>query len=281
MKKSSLPLWVGAITLLLLSGCIKMDVQQTINTDKTSHIEVIYDASELVSYMTSMEDSFSEDSTTTEETTVTDDTTVTDETTPSEPLTTDEITVTDDTAVTTDSNADLLTGFDEACDTFLAETTWTNPTCVAEEYVFTMAGDISLLEDPSLTTNKTPAGTVYRYDLKNLFIQLSAVGMSQDQDFSDAALEEQKQYADMSGITLTYTLTMPGTITKADVGTISEDATSVSINLFDMAGMENAYVESTVKGTPWLYIGGGILLLVVITGGVMMMKGKKKPTPTV
>lgn len=263
MKKSSLSLFISATTLLILSGCIKMDVQQTINMDKTSHIKVVYDASEFVSYMTSMGDSFSEDTTTTDDTTATDDTAVTDDTT-----TTD--------STTTDPNAELLTGFEEACDEFLAQTTWTNPACTSQDYVFTMAGDISLTDSTALTTSKGATGTVYRYDLKELYTQLNAVGESQDQDFSDAALQEQKEFADMSGITLTYTLTMPGTIDKADVGIISEDGTTVSINLFDMAGLESAYVESTVKGMPWLYIGGGILLLVVVVGGVMMNRHAAK-----
>jgi len=245
MKKSHLSLLVGVITLLFLSGCIKMNIQQTINADKTSHIEMTYDASEFVSYMTSMGDSFSED------------------------------------ATTTDPNADLLASFDEACTTFLAETTWANPTCISQDYVFAMAGDISLADDPALTVGKGATGTVYRYDLKNLYTQLNAVGTSQGQDFSDTSLQEQKEFADMSGITLTYTLTMPGTITKYAVGTLSEDGATVSINLFDMAGLESVYVESTVKGMPWLYIGGGVLLLVVVIGGVTMMKGKKKATPTV
>lgn len=252
MKKSPLPILIGVATLFLLSGCIKMDVTQTINADKTSHIEVIYDASEFVSYMTSMEDSFEENTTTDESAT--------------------------EDSTTTDLNTEFLTGFEKACDEFLAQTTWTNPTCTSQNYIFTMAGNLSLTDSAALTTSKSATGTVYRYDLKDLYTQLNAVGESQDQDFSDAALQEQKEFANMSGITLTYMLTMPGTFDKADVGTISEDGKTVTINLFDMAGLESAYVESTVTGIPWLYIGGGVLLLVIVVGGVMMMKGKKKPT---
>lgn len=232
---------VGLVGVMLLSGCIKMDVQQTVNTDGSSHMKVVYDMTGMVESMQSMDDGTNPDA----------------------------------LSIITPEDAQA------SCDQFTTETSWANPTCSIEGYVFTMEGDVQL-ESPAFTSSKGLTSTSYNYDLKDLYTQLQAVGDSQGQEFSDTALKEQKEYVEFTGIELTYTLTMPGTITTSDVGTISEDGTNVTINLFDMAELESAHVVSEVKSAPWLWIGGGVGGLIVVLGlvGFMMKKKKGPAAPT-
>lgn len=224
--------------LLLLSGCIKMTVNQTIDTDGSSHMEVVYDMTAMVDSVQSMDDGSNPDA----------------------------------LSIITPEDAQA------SCDQFASETAWANPTCSIEGYVFTMGGDVQLVS-PEFTTSKGLGGTNYSYDLKNLYTQLQAVGDSQGQEFSDTALKEQKEYVELTGIELTYTLTMPGTITSTDVGTISEDGSSVTIDLFDLADLESAQVVSEVASVPWLWIAIGGGALIVVIGGVVVMKKKKPAMP--
>lgn len=236
MKKS-----LGVLTivgLLVLSGCIKMTVTQTLETSGKTHLTVLYDATAMMESIQSMGEAGGEDLP---------------EPDPSETQ--------------------------KACDDFFAKTTWENPTCVIEGYAFTMGGDTTVTT-PAFEATKGVGAMTYRYDLKNIYTLLQAVGEAQGQEFSDTALMEQKDYVEVSGIELTYTLQMPGTITKTDVGTIQEDGSTVMINLFDMAALETAYVESEVKSTPWAFIVGGLVILVVLGGvGAMVMKKKKAKDP--
>jgi hypothetical protein len=163
----------------------------------------------------------------------------------------------------------------ESCTEFYEQTTWENANCEVADWVFTMSGDVTLSD-----TAWEDTGSTYRYDLKNLYELLNAVGESQDQEFSDEALKEQKDMVELTGIELTYTLTMPGPITKADVGTIQEDdPNTVVVNLFDLADVETAYVESAKGGmnTTMLIVVGAVILVVV--AGVVVMATRKKKAP--
>lgn len=242
------------MSLLVLSGCIKMTVTQTIENSGKSHVEVVYDATEMMQSLEGFSD--------------------TQEVLDAETAGTEDATTTEDPADDVDTYLVSDEDSQKSCDDFYAQTTWENPSCTFEGYVFSMSGDVTLTA-PAFEASSGVGGTTYRYDLKNVYDVLSAVSSSQGQDFSDESLKEQKDYVEMTGIELTYTLTMPGTITTTDVGTIQEDGKTVVIDLFELPDYETAFIESKESGTPWLWIGIGALVVVLGVGGFMVMKKKK------
>lgn len=90
--------------LFLVSGCIKMNVTQSIQPSGTAHLRVVYD-------MTAMVESFQD---------------------------IDESGQPEDLSIIKPEDAA------QSCEDFKSEATWSNATCTVEGYVFTMEGDVQL-----------------------------------------------------------------------------------------------------------------------------------------
>jgi len=237
-KQASLVLTLLAV--LILSGCISLDVKQKIKSNGDSEMEVTYDLSAFYSVANDMTAGFGNGS------------------------------VKQPEAGKEDNN---LT---ESCGKFLKGTDWKNPKCrVTENYKIIMGGESSLKGNPAFKVSRSIPYITYHYDVKNVYSELSDASKSQDQEFSDAQLSKSKQVANAMGMKFTYTVEMPGKISKADIGEVKGN--QVVIDLFELSGKEVVYIESQELNLLW-DLGALALILAFITWGVVAMLKKRAKT---
>lgn len=198
--------------IIFVSGCINMEVNQKINSDSSSEIEIIYDLSAIAG-MSSQFDSELEQQ---------------------------------------ESMSDLNENLSQACTEFNEKTDWKNAKCITtDDYKIIMSGEISLKDSPDFKITRSIPFITYRYDVKNIYTILSDINVSEDQgqDFSDESLLETKSMSSLFNMEWEYTLEMPGKITNADVGEIKDN--KVIIDMFDLAEEDHVYVESQELNLLW------------------------------
>jgi len=128
----------------------------------------------------------------------------------------------------------------QTCTSFYNTTRWQNPNCtVTQDFKIILSGTVSLSNDPYFNITNSVPYINYRYDAKDVLNILSNSSQNQSQNFTDAGLTGLKA---LPGSEFTYSLQMPGTITKADVGKIYGN--TVAINVFDLIGKQHDYIES-------------------------------------
>ncbi|MDP3970750.1 MAG: hypothetical protein Q8P90_03545 [bacterium] len=236
-------------SVLLLGGCIKMDMQQTINKDGSSHVKIVNDLTAFGEF-SQLDDA--------------------------------SLGAAGDTAAG-DELSQITENLDSACDDFYADTTMENAVCVRDEYIITMEGDLQLTEDIFDVKKSLPYIT-YSYDATNAFALMNETGGEQSKQLDETAISEAKASADLIGMELNYTLTMPAPITNSSVGVVT--ANQVVIDVFDLSGEEAIYIESQDLNWAWI-IGGSVILLfllaLIILVLVLVIKRKmriKKMTKT-
>lgn len=176
----------------------------------------------------------------------------------------------------------------QSCTEFLKVTKLKNARCDAgENFVITKSGEYSPRESGALVVSPSIPYTTYKYDAKNIFGVLGNASAPQGQTFSEEALAQTKSQAALLGLDFKYTVVMPGEVTKKDIGEI-KDKNNVVINLFDMVGRENLYVESQELNLfydiPLVAAVGGFAFVIVrkkgsVSGGVSVVSGGHRQSP--
>jgi len=229
------------ISLLLFSGCIRFHINQKIHSNLDSDYEIKMDLSGLVGFIKSM---------------------------PS-----------DDP----DSIKDFDANFSKMCDGFKEEdiAEFENFKCEVdmENYIMIMSGTKSLKDDESITVEYGLFNT-YKFDVSKGRDVLESVnsdsltgmdssGALNTGEMDDAMLQQMKAM----GFEMTYTLEMPGTITKSDIGEIKDN--KLEVDLLALSGDETFYVESEELNPVY---GGGIALAVIIVLAliILLLKRRKK-----
>lgn len=232
---------------ILFGGCMKVNVTQVIESDGTSHVEIVNDLSAIAGLgdlnqasLGGLGDAAAD------------------------PAASDQL-------------ADFEQNLEAACDDYYRDTKLQNPSCERKDYVVTMAGDYDI-PDTAFTVKKSIPYVTYTYDAKEVISTLGQTGGEQAKQFDEDALAQAKAGASLVGMELNYTVTMPGKeILTTDVGEISE--TKVEINIFDLIGSDETTIQS--RNVNWLWIGilivvGLVVLVVVVMILMMMMKKKRK-----
>jgi len=220
--------------IIFVSGCINMEVNQKINSDSNSEIEIVYDLSAIAGISSQFESDLEQQ----------------------------------------ESMSDFNENLSQACTEFNEKTDWKNAKCITtDDYKIIMSGEISLKDSPDFKITRSIPFITYRYDVKNIYTILSDVNVSEDQgqDFSDESLLETKSMSRLFNMEWKYTLEMPGKITKADVGEIKDN--KVIIDMFDLAEEDHVYVESQELNLLWnlgvIAIIIGIVAIILILKGRM------------
>lgn len=232
-------------SLTMLGGCMKVSVDHRIESDGSSHVEIVNDLSALAGLgdlnntsLGSLGDAAAD------------------------PAASDQL-------------ADFEANLEAACDDFYRDTSLQNPTCEREGYVVTMNGDYTIPES-AFTVKKSIPYITYTYDAKEVINALGQTGGEQAKQFDEAALAQAKAGASLVGMELTYTVTMPGKeIVETNVGEATD--TNVEINIFDLIGNDATTIQSQAVNWIWvgilILVGVAIVMIGVIT---LMMVIKKK-----
>lgn len=243
MKWKNISLILILISVLFISGCISMDVKQKINRDGTSEIEIIYDLSAILGMAEQLGNSSGQQ-----------------------------------------GNISVGEGskenFTQACEGFNKEMKLKNAKCVTtEDYKIIINFDTSLENNPAFKVSRSIPYITYEYDVKNVYNILSdlpsvnqgGTGESQQEKFSDEELIQAKSMKAM-GVKYSYTLEMPGKISKTDVGNVQEN--KVVIDMFDMIGKEHIYVQS--KELNLLYDLAIVAIILILVGGAAILLLSKR-----
>jgi len=175
---------------VLMSGCIKLTINQVINADGSSEVQVIYDMSAL----SAMAQAFANESADGED--------------------------------ASDSKSEM----EESCAGFYNSTSLQNPRCsVTDDLKVVMSGETSLDGNPAFKVSRSIPYVTYTFDAKAVNSILSDVGDAQGQSFDTDQLKQAKAAAGAMGMSFTYVVQMPGTIYEADAGTIEEDKITIDI----------------------------------------------------
>lgn len=231
--------------VVLTTGCFKVDIQHAIKKDGSSHVTMVNDVSALENLDGLNDLSLGG---------VSD--------------------VTDGGVDTTEVEANL----DSACDDFYKETTLENPNCTRDGYIITMEGDTQLTEE-MFTVKKSIPYVTYSYNAANVFSILGDTGGEQSEQLSSDAIKEAKAGAELVGMELHYTVTMPATVASAAVGEIDAETNTVTIDVFDVVDQPEAMITAQALNWMWLVIVGGVLIALVLVAVVVlmvMMKRRKK-----
>ncbi len=229
---------------LIAAGCINVNLDQTIEKDGSSAVTIENDLSQLASLGDLDDSSFGA----------------------AEGL------------PASDKISEFTENISTACDDFDSETALERPVCEVRDNVVTMSGNIQLSEEVFEVKKSIPY-TTYRYDLKNAFSLLRETGGDQAEQLDRDGIKEMKAGADLIGMKMTYSLTMPAEISSADVGDIN--GTQLEVDIFDLVDDEGLYVEAQDLNWSWiimltLILLFGFVIFVVVVVLVIRSKMKKR-----
>lgn len=251
MNKRILMVLLGALPIIALGGCMKVSVDQVVQPDGSSHVRIVNDISAIAGLgdLNDMSLGGLEDSANVEAADL----------------------------------GEFEENLNSACDDFYRDTTLQNPNCARADYVITMEGDLQIPEEQFKVKKSLPYKT-YSYNAQYVFDVLGETGGEQSQQFNKEKLTEAKAGADLIGMTLSYTVTMPGKeVIAASIGDI--DQTTVTMDIFDLIGEDEVMVESQELNWLWIILGiglliGGLMIAIVVLVVVMKSKRKKKSNTT-
>ena len=227
MKKALLIILL--VSVLLFSGCIKLYINQKIHSNYDTDLEIIMDMSGMAGLM---------------------------------------------------QGVDQNTSFADSCKQF-EEQSEDSPNELAdfkcevdeENYIIKLSGTTSLEDTGTLEIERSFLTTKYKYDASKGKDYLDSLGDSDSTstpssiDFSQEMTEEQLQQMKAMGIEMVYTIEMPGTITKTDVGEIKDN--KVVIDMMTLSGKENVYVESEEFNLAPIGMIIGIIVIGILLGIIM------------
>ena len=238
IKKISMISVLGLV--ILLAGCINLEIKQKIDRVGNSNIEIVFDMSKLVEpFKESVSQYCSEVS----------------------------------------EEKDSKEGFMKSCDDFNEKTKLKNPKCsVTEDYKIVMSGELALGGETFKVVKSIPYIT-YTYDAKHIEKLVSeSVGGSKNLGIPSEDLGESSDFGnfglspEMLGIKATYTLEMPGKIVKADFGEIKDN--KLIMDLIELQDKDKALVESQELNLTWLIAGGAVLFMIVIIVLALVLRRK-------
>jgi hypothetical protein len=244
MKKIALVL---VALIILFSGCVKLHVNQKIHSNLDSDYEVKMDLSGFANAAKSMGSMYS------------------------------------------DSSSNFIEEFDKnfagMCNDiqenneFIKELSDFKCSVDVEKHTLTFSGTRSLKDDSSLTVERGLFNK-YIYDVSKGKEFLSSMNSGNNQNLLNSTqlsaeeLEAQKAYLKSMGFEMVYTLEMPGTITKTEIGEIKDN--KVVIDLLDLTGKENFYVESEELNAFYVVSIAAAITLILALLVILLVKFKKK-----
>ncbi len=236
MKKILIP--VLLIVLLVFSGCIQVHITQKIHSNYNSDVSIEMDMSGIAGMMDSM-DSNSPDSSTSSFSSYCDD-------------------------LDEEGIKSMLSNFKCEVD--------------EENYIAKFSGTFSLIGTGALKIEPSLFSTKYIYDASKGQEFLDSMNSNDSDidspigDYSEMTEAQIKQMKAM-GVELIYTVEMPGTITKTEVGEIKDN--KVVIDLLEASGKENYYIESEESNlVPIIAIAVAVILVLALVF-IFVVKRKK------
>jgi len=221
------------VSVILVSGCINMEIRQKIRADGISEMQLTYD----LSAITQLPDQLG------------------------------------DATVTPPDIDELRQNVTQTCDEFSADAGWSNVQCsVTDDFKVLISGEYSLKDSPALEITPSLLSTTYRYNVKNVYNTLSDVSETQGQEFSEDQLEQAKSMAGLMNMKMEYVIEMPGAITHADIGEV--EGNTVTIDIFDLAGTGDVYVESQETNIALLGAVAGIVVIILIVIVLVVRRGR-------
>jgi hypothetical protein len=148
--------------------------------------------------------------------------------------------------------------------------------------VFVLKGTIDMVENGYLTIEEKDGKKVYSFSLDNIEPMLASNAENADSvvpSDDDESIAQAKQM----GANYTYTLTMPGKIVQAEIGSV--EGNTLTIDMLEEAGnIKGKTIISEAEGSGFanmliIIIGAVLLLIVVIVIVVVALGMKKKPKP--
>lgn len=161
---------------------------------------------------------------------------------------------------------EFCTEFNDA-QTFLQNAKCTTP----DDLKISINGEMSLKDGQGFEVTRSIPYVTYRYDAKNILLIMSNISPDQAEEFTDEKLLEAKSMSGLGGTEWTYTLEMPCKITSTDLGMIQDN--KVTIDMFDMAKNDHVYITSQELNP---LLGYGIAAIVLITIGIVIIYVKKR-----
>lgn len=147
-----------------------------------------------------------------------------------------------------------------------------------ENYIAKFSGTFSLIGTGALKIEPGLFNTKYIYDASKGQEFLDSMNSSDSDidspigDYSEMTEAQIKQMKAM-GVELTYTVEMPGTITKTEVGEIKDN--KVVIDLLEASGKENYYIESEEPNFVSVIAIAVAVILVLALVFIFLLKPKK------
>lgn len=222
--------------LILSSGCISLEIKQTMNRDGTSSLEIVYDLSKIKEMYEAMA-SEQEDS-------------------------------------GMDFTSGFEENFTNMCeqlqqDVESGEGRLTNVKCrTTDDYKVIISGDVPQVPGDGFKVVQSFPYTTYIYDTKEIYKTMSGMGESQGQELSDESLRQAKAMYGMMNIEMKYIIVMPGTIVRADIGEI--EGNRVVMDMLDFAEKKSVYVESQELDTSIYPIIG--VIIAVIAAALLLLR---------
>jgi len=249
---------LGLILIVFFSGCVKVNIEHEIKSDGTNEMNIKYDFAELYDMGKSAYSSTSQ---------------------PGSPSWADAERQMDQNMEK--SCSDVKKQFAEK--NIKGECSFdTKSKVLSLHYSFSMQDDPALAK--AFTVSHSPPYVNYKYNAaaiskSNMLKSLgSSPGTTDTTKNMDTNIDPQQLKLMKSVVPITYTVTMPGKIIRADVGEIKDN--KVVIDYYDLIGKNEAYIESQEFNLmPVIIIGAIIAVLCIVVVLVLLKRRGKKQQP--
>ncbi len=144
--------------------------------------------------------------------------------------------------------------------------------CNVEDYVMVVSAKRSLKDNPALKVEESLFSKKYIYNVSegSSFFDSVTEGTG-DAGSIDTSDEQQVEQFKAAGVEMTYTLEMPGNITKTDLGEIKDN--QVVVDLLTMDKSKTYYVESEELGLGFVL--GAAVIIILGVGLGLFWRSKK------